>query len=93
MRSYLRRIEPNLEPRPRGWQVAGDANVFDDAVEGSAAAWQSGALAGLSAENLLAVCERHFRTMPDAARNSGPGFVVKRRLAQLSRTLAAPDGR
>jgi len=73
--------------------VAGDADVFDDAVEAAAGAWQSGALAGLSADDLLAVCERHFRTMPDAARNSGPGFVVKRRLAQLSRTLAAPEGR
>ncbi|MBI3654346.1 MAG: hypothetical protein HY231_25240 [Acidobacteria bacterium] len=69
--------------------LADDAAVLQRAIERAAAAWQQGLLPNLTANDFLALAESEYWVLASEARRSGAGYILKSRLVELRRTLAA----
>jgi hypothetical protein len=73
--------------------LAGEAKIYERAVETAYQIWREGRVEGLLAEELRQLCESEFWLLSSSVRNSGAGFVLKRRLAGLRRELTAAEHR
>jgi hypothetical protein len=71
--------------------LADDAGVYQAAIETAYQFWRNRQLTGISADELRQLFESEFWLLAPATRNSGAGFLLKRKLAQLRRQLAAND--
>ena len=69
--------------------LANDAGIYQTAIETSYQFWRNQRLTGLSADELRQLIESEFWILAPTVRNSGAGFVLKRKLAQLRRQLVA----
>jgi hypothetical protein len=69
--------------------LAGDANLYQAAIETAYQFWRDRRLQQISAAELRQLIESEFWILAPAVRNSGAGFVLKRKLAQLRRKLVA----
>jgi hypothetical protein len=69
--------------------LAGNANLYRAAIETAYQFWRDRRLQQISAIELRQLIESEFWILAPAVRNSGAGFVLKRKLAQLRRKLAA----
>lgn len=69
--------------------LSDDAAVFQQTVEATLQAWQQGRLSWASPQNLRALLESEYWLLSPAARQTGAGFVLKRRLVEVRRELAA----
>lgn len=69
--------------------LASDAGLYQVAIETAYQFWRARRLTGISADELRQLIESEFWILPPAMRNSGAGFVLKRKLAQLRRHLVA----
>jgi hypothetical protein len=69
--------------------LAGSASVYQAAIEAAYQFWRDRRLEQISAIELRQLIESEFWLLAPAVRNSGAGFVLKRKLAQLRRKLAA----
>jgi hypothetical protein len=69
--------------------LCGDARLYQTAIETSYQFWRDRRLTGIGADELRQIIESEFWILAPAVRNSGAGFVLKRKLAQLRRQLVA----
>lgn len=69
--------------------LSGDASVYQHAIETAAQFLNDRAVPSLSADELRQLIESEYWILPAESRNSGAGFVLKRRLARLRRELTA----
>ena len=69
--------------------LADDANIYQAAIETAYQFWRDQKLTGITAYELRQLMESEFWILSPAQRNSGAGFLLKRKLAGLRRTLAA----
>ncbi len=69
--------------------LAGEANTYQTAIETAYQFWREQRLTGISADELRQLIESEFWILAPPVRNSGAGFVLKRKLAQLRRQLVA----
>jgi hypothetical protein len=69
--------------------LAGDANLYQTAIETAYQFWRMRRLTGISADEMRQLIESEFWILAPPVRNSGAGFVLKRKLAQLRRQLVA----
>lgn len=69
--------------------LAGDANIYQAAIETAFQFWRERRLTGISPDELRQLIESEFWILAPPVRNSGAGFVLKRKLAQLRRQLVA----
>jgi len=69
--------------------LADDASIYQAAIETAYQFWRDQKLTGLSATELRQLMESEFWLLSPAQRNSGAGFLLKRKLAALRRKLAA----
>lgn len=69
--------------------LADDAETYQAAIETVYQLWRDQKLTGLSADELRQLMESEFWLLSPAQRNSGAGFLLKRKLAALRRTFAA----
>jgi hypothetical protein len=69
--------------------MAGDAALYQQAIETALQYWHEQKLSDITAEELAALIESEFWIIPSEARNSGAGFLLKRKLAGVRRELAA----
>ncbi len=69
--------------------LAGDAALYQKAIETVLRYWQEQKLSDMTAEELARLIESEFWLIPSTARNSGAGFLLKRKLATVRRELAA----
>ena len=69
--------------------LSDDAGTFGRAVTEVLQSWESGRLAGLGAEDLRALFEAEYWLLSSEAKRSGAGFVLKQKLADVRRRLAA----
>jgi hypothetical protein len=76
--------------------LSDDAGTFGRAVSEVLQLWEGGQLAGLGAEELRSLFEAEYWLLSSEAKRSGAGFVLKQKLADVRRRLAAgapPDAR
>lgn len=71
--------------------LSDEANTFQTAIETAYHLWRAGSLTGISAGELRQLFEGEFWLLTPTVRNSGAGFVLKRRLAGLRRQLTSPE--
>jgi hypothetical protein len=69
--------------------LSGDANLYQTAIETAYQFWRERRLTEISADELRQLMESEFWILAPIVRNSGAGFVLKRKLAQLRRQLVA----
>ncbi|HKR00274.1 MAG TPA: hypothetical protein VJT09_06350 [Pyrinomonadaceae bacterium] len=69
--------------------LSGDAGVYRRAIETAYQFWRDRRLTEISADELRQLIESEFWILAPAVRNSGAGFVLKRKLAQIRRQLVA----
>jgi hypothetical protein len=69
--------------------LAGEAGVYQTAIEMACQFWRDRQLTQISADELRQLIESEFWILAPNVRNSGAGFMLKRKLAQLRRQLAA----
>ena len=69
--------------------LSDDAGTFGRAVSEVLEVWEGGRLEGLSAEALRSLFEAEYWLLSSEAKRSGAGFVLKQKLADLRRRLAA----
>lgn len=69
--------------------LSDDANIYQTAIETSYHFWRARKITGINADELRQLIESEFWILAPAVRNSGAGFVLKRKLAQLRRQLVA----
>lgn len=69
--------------------LSNDASIYQTAIETSYQFWRMQRLTGISADELRQLIESEFWILAPTVRNSGAGFVLKRKLAQLRRQLVA----
>lgn len=69
--------------------LANDAGLYQTAIETSYEFWRMRRLTGISADELRQLIESEFWILAPLVRNSGAGFVLKRKLAHLRRQLVA----
>jgi hypothetical protein len=67
--------------------LANDAALYQAAIENSYQFWRTRRLTGISADELRQLIEGEFWILAPGVRNSGAGFVLKRKLAHLRRQL------
>ncbi|MBC7910586.1 MAG: hypothetical protein H7Y30_08805 [Pyrinomonadaceae bacterium] len=72
---------------------AGDAVVYQNAIESALQSWRERKLPDTGAEELAQLIESEFWILPAGARNSGAGFLLKRELAKVRRELAAHNNK
>ncbi|HUQ30706.1 MAG TPA: hypothetical protein VM095_01245 [Pyrinomonadaceae bacterium] len=68
---------------------ANDAGLYQTAIEMSYQFWRARKLPGIHADELRQLIESEFWILAPEVRNSGAGFVLKRKLAHLRRQLVA----
>jgi hypothetical protein len=66
-----------------------DANIYQAAIETAYQFWRDRRITDISADELRQLIESEFWMLAPPVRNSGAGFVLKRKLAQLRRQLVA----
>jgi hypothetical protein len=69
--------------------LSDDAGTFGRAVSEVLQSWEAGRLEGLGAEDLRALFEAEYWLLSSEAKRSGAGFVLKQKLADVRRRLAA----
>ena len=69
--------------------MSDEAAIFQRAVETILQLWSEGRIPGLSAEELRQVFESEYWVLGVEARQAGPGFTLRQRLAEVRRQLAA----
>lgn len=69
--------------------LSGDAGLYQRAIETAAQFLRDGRVPSLDANELRQLVESEYWILPAESRNSGAGFVLKRRLASLRRELTA----
>ena len=69
--------------------LSDDAGTFGRAVTEVLELWESGRLGALGAEELRALFEAEYWLLSSEAKRSGAGFVLKQKLADVRRRLAA----
>jgi hypothetical protein len=69
--------------------LSGEANIYQTAIETAYQFWRNRRLTEISADELRQLIESEFWILAPPVRNSGAGFVLKRKLAQLRRQLVA----
>ena len=69
--------------------LSDEAAVYQQTVEAALAVWCAGRLGWATPHNLHALIESEYWILAPAARQSGAGFVLKRRLVAVRRELAA----
>ena len=69
--------------------LSDDAGTFGRAVSEVLQFWEDGRLEGLSAESLRSLVEAEYWLLSSEAKRSGAGFVLKQKLADARRRLAA----
>jgi hypothetical protein len=69
--------------------LSGDASTFGLAVSEVLQSWEAGRLAPLSADELRSLFEGEYWLLSSEAKRSGAGFVLKQKLADARRRLAA----
>ncbi|MDQ3816666.1 MAG: hypothetical protein M3362_03115 [Acidobacteriota bacterium] len=69
--------------------LSDDASTYQSAIETVYQFWRDRKLKGVTATELRQLMESEFWLLSPAQRNSGAGFLLKRKLAHLRRTLAA----
>ncbi len=69
--------------------LANEAGVYQAAIETIYQFWRDRRLKGISADELRQLIESEFWVLAPEARNSGAGFVLKRKLAHIRRQLVA----
>lgn len=69
--------------------LSSEAGVYQAVIELAYQLWRDHRLTGISADELRQLFESEFWVLAPATRNSGAGFMLKRKLAQLRRQLAA----
>lgn len=69
--------------------LASDASIYQTAIETAYKFWREQRLTGISADELRQLIESEFWILAPPVRNSGAGFVLKRKLAQLRRQLVS----
>jgi hypothetical protein len=67
--------------------LSGSASLYQTAIETAYQFWRTRRLIGINADELRQLIESEFWILAPAVRNSGAGFVLKRKLAQLRRQL------
>lgn len=67
--------------------LADDASLYLQAIETALALWREARIPDLSAEELRSLCESEYWILSQPERSSGQGFLLKRKLAALSREL------
>ena len=67
--------------------LSGEAGVYQGAIETAYQFWRDRRLTEISADELRQLIESEFWILAPAVRNSGAGFVLKRKLAQIRRHL------
>ena len=66
---------------------AGDAGLYQTAIETAYQFWRDRRLTGISADELRQLIEGEFWLLAPEVRNSGAGFLLKRTLARLRKQL------
>lgn len=66
-----------------------DAGLYQTAIESVFQFWREGRVQQISATELRSLIESEFWLLGAGARTSGAGFVLKRKLAAISRQLAS----
>ena len=69
--------------------LAGDAELYQQAIETAAQFWSGGRIPALSADELRQLVESEYWLLPAECRNSGAGFILKRTMTRIGRELAA----
>jgi acyl-homoserine lactone acylase PvdQ len=69
--------------------LSGDAALYQRAIETVYQFWRDRRLTAISADELRQLIESEFWLLAPSVRNSGAGFLLKRKLAQLRRQLVA----
>jgi hypothetical protein len=69
--------------------LSDDAGTFGRAVTEVLQLWESGGLGALGAEDLRSLYEAEYWLLSSEAKRSGAGFVLKQKLADVRRRLAA----
>ena len=67
------------------------AKIFSEISESVIKHWQAKNIKGVSADDLAAVLESHFRLLPSGERNSGVAFWLKREIAGLRANSAGEN--
>ncbi len=70
---------------------AGDAGLYQTAIETAYQFWRDRRLTGISADELRQLIEGEFWLLAPEVRNSGAGFLLKRTLARLRKQLVAAE--
>lgn len=71
--------------------LSGNASVYQSAIETAYQFWRDRRLQQISADELRQLIESEFWLLAPTVRNSGAGFVLKRKLAHLRRQLVAAE--
>jgi hypothetical protein len=71
--------------------LSDDAAMFEIAVDAIVDCWRTENLPHIQASNLLALIESEYWVIAPEARQSGAGFLLKRRLVHLRRELKGDD--
>lgn len=71
--------------------LSDDAEIYNVAVEEAVRAWRQRHITGMSGLELRAVLDGEFWILSTRTRNSGPGFLLKRTLANARRELDAAN--
>ena len=69
--------------------LSDDAAIFEKSLVTAFESWQKGEVAGVSANQLLTLCESEYWVLASEARRSGAGFALKDSLSRIRRNLAA----
>jgi hypothetical protein len=69
--------------------LTGDSEVYRRAIEVVMTWWRAGGVSRISAEEVLATIESGYWLLSSEARLSGPGFLLKKAMAEVRRELAA----
>ena len=69
--------------------LSNDAGTFGRAITEVLQSWECGRLEGLGAEDLRSLFEAEYWLLSSEAKRSGEGFVLKQKLADVRRRLAA----
>ncbi len=86
------KLSPNRRTTPQMLHLtalAGDASLYQQAIEAMLGYWREEKLPGMAAAELVQLAESEFWILPSEARNSGAGFLLKQELARIRRELAA----
>jgi hypothetical protein len=73
--------------------LSNDASLYQTAIETSYQFWRDGRLTGVNSDELRQLIESEFWILAPGVRNSGAGFVLKRKLAHIRRRLQRSGGK